>query len=419
MATDLKVQFFSHLNGINLGNNWGDLIRMLDTCLVNGLPFSSVTAASIDANGDINLTFFAAHNAVLFQVVELTGFSPSNINGKYRIKGLPTSTQMILKAEFSGQAITANGSAKLAALGYEIIFRDANDVKRVYRAKNPSSAHPFIRVDESISDGTNTYNSTYAKSAMIGLIENMSHIDDYEDPTKLQLPCDPADLKKNWKITGTGTSVVRGWSKWYWACNAEPFNDIYETNAPPVNNRRFSLVGDKDCFYFLRNLANNFDFGKLLAGCGLFTPNYDPSIEKNWFLMSTLSSQSASAFLTLYNTDGGIPLSSRSLNTSGLFVPFNTNTAHVLTTPIIPDLLTGYSNIASGTDIPALEIPLLTSSKKFKGTLKHVLYSGRILGIKQTTPYIGEKSMYVADSHHISSSGGQNGNCYFYLGEIE
>jgi hypothetical protein len=87
MATDLKVQFFSHLNGLALGNNWGDLIRLLDTCLVNGLPFTSVTAASIDANGDINLTFFAAHNAVLFQIVELTGFSPSVINGKYRIKG--------------------------------------------------------------------------------------------------------------------------------------------------------------------------------------------------------------------------------------------------------------------------------------------------------------------------------------------
>jgi hypothetical protein len=74
MATDLKVQFFSHLNG-GL-NNWGDLIRLLDTCLVNGLAFTSVTAASIDANGDINLTFFAAHNAVLFQIVELSGFSP-------------------------------------------------------------------------------------------------------------------------------------------------------------------------------------------------------------------------------------------------------------------------------------------------------------------------------------------------------
>jgi hypothetical protein len=53
---------------------------------VNGLAFTSVTAASIDANGDINLTFFAAHNAVLFQIVEFQVFH-LQVNGKYRIKG--------------------------------------------------------------------------------------------------------------------------------------------------------------------------------------------------------------------------------------------------------------------------------------------------------------------------------------------
>ena len=37
----------------------------------------------------------------------------------------------------------------------------------------------------------------------MGLIENMTHIDDYEDPTKLQLPLDPEDLTK------TGESVVQ------------------------------------------------------------------------------------------------------------------------------------------------------------------------------------------------------------------
>ena len=227
MATDLKVQFFSHLNGLALGDNWGDLIRILDTCLVNGLPFTSITSASIDANGDIHLTFFAAHNAVLFQIVELSSFPSvsvdgvtTSVNGKYRIKGAPTTTQLILKGNIVRNienpptvTFTSFGSAKLAPLGYGIIYRDTNDVKRVYRAKNPTSKHPFIRVDETISDGVNSYDSTYAKYAMVGLLESMEHIDDYENPDVLQLPFDPANPAKNWKITGTGSSVVRGWSK--------------------------------------------------------------------------------------------------------------------------------------------------------------------------------------------------------------
>jgi len=56
MATDVDVQFFSHLNGLVLSNNWGDLIRLLDTCLVNGLPLTAITSATIDAQGDLNLS---------------------------------------------------------------------------------------------------------------------------------------------------------------------------------------------------------------------------------------------------------------------------------------------------------------------------------------------------------------------------
>jgi hypothetical protein len=42
----------------------------------------------------------------------------------------------------------------------------------------------------------NTYNSAYAKSAMVGLIENMTHIDDYQDTSKLQLPLIPMILRR-------------------------------------------------------------------------------------------------------------------------------------------------------------------------------------------------------------------------------
>ncbi|TNX85350.1 hypothetical protein FHY67_14955, partial [Acinetobacter radioresistens] len=76
MATDVDVQFFSHLNGLVLDHNWGDLIRLLDTCLVNGLPLTAITSATIDAQGDITLNLYADHKCLLFQIIELTGFAP-------------------------------------------------------------------------------------------------------------------------------------------------------------------------------------------------------------------------------------------------------------------------------------------------------------------------------------------------------
>ena len=77
MATDVDVQYFSHLNGLVLGNNWGDLIRLLDKALVTGIDFTQITSASIDAQGDVHITLFAVHNALLFQVNLITSFQNS------------------------------------------------------------------------------------------------------------------------------------------------------------------------------------------------------------------------------------------------------------------------------------------------------------------------------------------------------
>lgn len=420
MTTDVDVQYFSHLNGLVLGNNWGDLIRLLDTCLVSGLPLTSITSASIDAQGDITLNLYAAHKCMLFQIIELTGFAPSELNGKYRIKGTPTSTQLILQATHTGKTITTAGTAKLASLGYDIIFRDSGDVKRAYRAKNPTAQHPFIRVDEAISDGVNSYNATYAKSAMVGLIENMTHIDDYLDPNKLQLPLDTTDFSKNWKIAGTGAGVVRGWSKWYWATNQLPYFSSQESASPESGNRQFTLTGDKKCFYFIRGTTPASPV-KYISGAGLFNSAHSSSVVSNWFLMTCLFNSTASSSITLESISGGYPLASsqaaaRFSTTKLSEVTPVRNT--VFAEPILPDYRSGFSNLYSGSSIAALEIPFYDQDKILRGSLDHILYDGDTKNASKvvTSPLMHDSSMYVYD--RIDHSG-NNGGIYFYLGEFE
>ena len=428
MATDVDVQYFSHLNGLNLDNNWGDLIRLLDKALVTGIDFTQITASSIDAQGDVHITLYSAHNAMLFQVVELTGFAPASLNQKYRIKGVPGTTKLILKPHtvIAETSITTVGSGKLAPLGYDIIFRDTNDVKRVYRAKNPTAQHPFIRVDESLTspDGTTgVYSSAYAKFAMVGLLEHMEHIDDFENPDVLQLPFDPTNPAKNWKITGTGASVVRGWSRWYWARNTIPdvSNQSPDMTAPAAGNRRFTITGDKNCFYFLTEHAGS-GTGKVLNGCGLFNGSLN-TIVPDWFLMCTLSEKSASQlqgdqYGYWANGVGYQPLMRSS--TTGCFyttadlIGLNN---HVYAYPIQHDFSSGLSNVFSGTAIPAIEIPFYDSHKKLRGQLPHILYAGKVLNAQSDTQCsLSEKSMYVSD---IAMSTGSVGGFYFYLGELE
>lgn len=422
MATDIDVQYFSHLNGLTLSNNWGDLIRLLDKALVTGIDFTSITAASIDEQGDVHITLYAAHNAMLFQVVELTGFAPASLNQKYRIKGVPSTTELILKPHtvIAETSITTVGAGKLASLGYEIIFRDTNDVKRVYRAKNPNAEHPFIRVDESLTspDGTTgVYTSTYAKSAMVGLIENMTHIDDYSDTSKLQLPLDTSDFEKNWKINRTGTDVIRGWSRWYWAsAQNNDLNSKQDSAAPAARNRGFTIFGDKDAFY-LQNAQGPDDRFKRIYGCGLFQ-NSISNVLQPWFLMSDFTARSAVS-TAISSLPGILPLTQSASGSK--FMTLNTaNTAQVWSNPILPSYQSGYTNEYGATDVAALSVPFYDDDLKLRGNLKHVYYSGKKTNLIQTTPILANASMYVFDStSHGTTVSTAIGGVYAYLGELE
>lgn len=423
MATDVDVQYFSHLNGLVLGNNWGDLIRLLDKTLVTGIAFTEITAASIDDQGDVHITLYSAHNALLFQVVELTGFTPNSFNQKYRIKGTPSATELILKPStvITEKNVITKGIGKLSSLGYEIIFRDTGDVKRVYRAKNPRVEHPFIRVDESLTspDGmTGVYNSSYAKSAMVGLLENMTHIDDYENPEVLQLPFDPTNPTKNWKITGTSGNVVRGWSKWHWSINTGYNDYIYETGITPDSNANFTICGDCDAFYLLPAASRQIQ--KQFWGAGTYEQSINTS-KPPYFLFTMLDEESAQPAKQFAVKQGGTALSVNSESGSFLtnkidVLKFN----HIKSNGVLPDYATGLSDIHKSNNVAALDIPICDDDKYLKGVLMHTKYAGKKITTQNTSIEISNNSMYLKENIRHSSDF-QYSSCgvYFYLGELE
>ncbi|ALD03218.1 hypothetical protein AMQ28_13255 [Acinetobacter sp. TTH0-4] len=429
MATDVDVQYFSHLNGLVLGNNWGDLIRLLDKALVTGIDFTQITSASVSDQGDVHITLYSAHNAMLFQVVELSGFVPASLNQKYRIKGVPSTTTLILKpkTDIVERSTTTVGTGKLASLGYEIIFRDVNDVKRVYRAKNPTAQHPFIRVDESLTspDGTTgVYTSTYAKSAMVGLLENMTHIDDYENPAVNQLPINSTDLSRNWRITGTGSAVVRGWSKWYYSTRAvsqpsDDGNSLVESVDSVNLVKWFTIFGDKDAFYLNRTIGANNAY-KLLSGCGVYTNAIDDNVVPPWFLMTSQRYVAANTASTWSSMVGSTPLT-WSQSSGSFLIPKNATAetfAAVNANGLTPDYRSGTTNLYSANTVSALEIPIFDADKYLRGTLKHVCYSGKMHNTNgQTNTLLSGASLYLWET--VPGISASLSGLYAYLGELE
>lgn len=424
------AQFFSHLNGLTLSNTWGDMVRLLDTCLVNGKPLPSITTVALESEENIRILYAEPHNTMLFQLVELMGFLPEKYNSAFRVIGVPSTTELVLRVgtDVASSLPTVRGSSKIQSLGYEIVFRDALDVKRVYRAKNPRTEHPFIRVDESLTspDGvTGVYNGNYAKSAIVGLVESMSHIDDFESSEVLQLPFDPIDPSKNWRISGTGGTVIRGGMKWYYSQSNTGYASTNESSHAPTSSSlvpsRFTLVGDSDCFYILSPASTTTGLlsAKHLKGLGLFD-----SSEENlypWFLMAfDKTGVPASTTSSLYN-NGGNPLVNDANSAKFFCTPFvqaPLASPHSKATPILLNYTSGGGSF-SGRGYGCVAIPFYDETNKcLVGRLKHVLYNGDAYNsVLDTTPFIYGTSIFVKDAVY-SNSASLVGSLAFYLGEL-
>ena len=423
---DTGVQFFSHLNGLNLANNWGDGIRLMDVCLVNGLALPSMTSATVDASGEVTVTFSNAHKVLAFQLVEFSGFEPLNFNQKYRVKSVVDATTLILKpreTELFGLGVTAMGSAKLASLGYEIIFRDGGDVKRVYRSKNADHRHPYIRMDETTTTDTGTYAATYAKSMMVGLLETMSHIDDFENPMVLQLPFFSDDVVKNWRITGTGATVVRGACKWFFAAQAGGGSAVYQEAATPVSgNRPFTLVGDSDAFYFMPTIGDINgaiqNRARRIYAAGIYKNVLDDSVVPPWFLFGGNVAHAANAIQS--GVVASIPfygISNENKFQVPAYIPLSRLSNSVLAQTITPDYLCGRTTMFNNTYPGALEIPF-HEGQRLRGTLPHITYRGVNQAVMTTEPFIVDNSMYVADCFVQSWSQVFYPGVNYYLGEL-
>ncbi|MHA3079635.1 hypothetical protein [Acinetobacter sp. ANC 5502] len=427
MAAETDVQFFSHLNAgcPQLTNDWGCMINLLDACLVNGVSLPTVSSVTVATGGNITVNFVSFHSVLLFQCVTLVGFAPDTLNGKYRVIGIPSTTQLTLSSDLNVQSATGIGTAKLSPLGYQIIH--SANTKRVYRALNPSVNHPYIRVDESTgtNDGTGIYADTYAKYAMVGLLASMDSIDDYENEDVLQLPFDPSNPSRNWQIAGQNTDCVRGWSRWYWAKRYElMFSSENDINAPSSGCRYFTLCGNSDAFYLFNNLTPDISAqgsSKFLHGCGLYNAALDESIIPNWFLMTTLNDVSAGTGFGIIELNGGVPLAFTETASKFFTSKYNLATplsTHATANPILPTYNSGYSNLFSATNLPALEIPFYDSDAFLRGSLKHIYYAGKKGTTTVSTPMLADKSMYLWDSGYTYNFSEKTGGFLFYLGEM-
>ena len=234
-----NVKYFSStmLNAPVVGNNWGDLVTMLDACLVTGFNQKTVLSASYDGT-DVVLQLATGHGFVVHQVLLLAGANEAVYRGEFRVKKVEPERVFLSASDAMPAQATGTITAKVAPLDFEIVF--SGDQKRAYRSKNLQSERAFLRVDNGCPQG---YTTTWRKFARVNVAENMRDIDSFDGAV-----C-PMDSTGWTGATpkGTGSNMVSGWAKWYQTCAIGSYSR--EADASQQAMAQWILVGDDRGFY--------------------------------------------------------------------------------------------------------------------------------------------------------------------------
>lgn len=244
-STDIKFYVHTNTNAPQLQNAFGCMIDVLDACLVNG--FGSQTVSTLTASGTtVTATFGSAHNFMQYQVIKIAGATQTEYNGEHRILTVPNANSITFQLAAAPSVTTATGTinCSLPPLGWLKPFSGTG--KAAYRSSNALLAsRPYLRVVDALDPA---YTSTYAKYAKVGIVEDMTDIDTM---LGVQAPYDSANPDKNWVGTGSGTTGINGWARWYYAASGSVSSGLINSQTPAAGNRQWILVGNSDYFYIL------------------------------------------------------------------------------------------------------------------------------------------------------------------------
>ena len=232
--------FYSTMKGAPvLASEWGSLLVVLKSCLLNGFNQQQVSSVVI-ANGMATITLGSNHGFIDYQVVAISGADQAIFNTEYRVISV-TATTITVKAP-TITSVTGTMLIKTAAMGWTEKFTGTN--KSVFAAKDTVKNHFVLRVDNSLPTG---YDTTWGKFARVTIAEDMVGIDSFGSFKKA--PTAPDNINTNEQGNGvTGASGIYGWAKWYHG--VETSSNLKETGLTGQStNLEWEIVGDDSSFY--------------------------------------------------------------------------------------------------------------------------------------------------------------------------
>ncbi|WP_417500731.1 hypothetical protein [Marinobacter sp.] len=153
MAVESTVRWFhSEMAGAPvLAKDMGDLVAILDACLVDGFGAKTPDGDKITVAGGVaTVEFSGGHDFEPFAVIEVSGATPSGLNDVWRVTSATATSFTFDCPAITDGIATGAISVRRPTSGYwEKAFSGVN--KGAYRSTHPDSTGFFLRVDSSVN----------------------------------------------------------------------------------------------------------------------------------------------------------------------------------------------------------------------------------------------------------------------------
>lgn len=218
---------YSQLNAPVVADGNGQLLTMLDACLIDGFNEQSVAHYA-----DGVLTFGGLHGYIKNQCITI---SDSMGIGNYKIKDV-SGNQVILyeKPILQGQITT-----KITPLGWESMFGNDDPLRRAYRSKNDKSSKTVLFLDMTYPENHGYHATKPARRAMVTMCEDMA---------VLGVPINDYTAEINNKSTHVNGSLF-----WYQKRAYYKYSNV-ENSAVP-----WHVIGNGEFFYMIIGFSGGHD----------------------------------------------------------------------------------------------------------------------------------------------------------------
>ena len=264
MNLNTKVKYIhSGMTGTEeVKNEFGSLVRILKTVLVDGFNEVTSSGASVD-NGVLTVNLNVGHGFLEHQVVSIKGSGNPLVDKEHRIKSI---TNNSIKVNIPGLTnISGILTIKVAPLGYELVFNEIG-AKGIACFKNKNTVRPVIlKVIDTLPP--NGYNNSWAKYARVVAGYDLNEVGNFILNTKLPKDKDFPDLE----VSGNGVQGAdgrHGYLKWDYAIRERQDNPNGEEAEEVIGifPTDWQIIGDDRTFYlFIKSAGKSTDFYNILS----------------------------------------------------------------------------------------------------------------------------------------------------------